>query len=162
MKALLLSLEQAKALYEQGGAAKDLALKVYTEEELIKQGRPHSWEEFCENYPIQDSEYFITTNSDIVNYHESFSDFHRMADKDRNICISEQEAEAFLALMQLRQLRKAWVGDWKPDWSDLDQKKWCILLCDGGFYIEDCYNYGRRYLSPPENWRKSSSLVSGF
>lgn len=31
---------------------------------------------------------------------------------DRNICVSSEEAEAFLALMQLRQLRKAWIGDW--------------------------------------------------
>lgn len=31
---------------------------------------------------------------------------------DKNICVSSEEAEAFLALMQLRQLRKAWIGDW--------------------------------------------------
>jgi hypothetical protein len=35
---------------------------------------------------------------------------------DRNLCSSREEAEAFLALMQLRQLRKAWVGSWEqPD-----------------------------------------------
>lgn len=35
---------------------------------------------------------------------------------DKNWCTSKEEAEAFLALMQLRQLRKAWVGDWEqPD-----------------------------------------------
>lgn len=28
-------------------------------------------------------------------------------------CVSKEEAEAFRALMQLRQLRKAWVGDWE-------------------------------------------------
>ena len=33
---------------------------------------------------------------------------------DKNICISKEETEAFLALMQLRQLRKAWVDDWEP------------------------------------------------
>lgn len=33
---------------------------------------------------------------------------------DKNLCTSKEEAEAFLALMQLRQLRKAWVGNWKP------------------------------------------------
>ena len=31
----------------------------------------------------------------------------------RNWITSKEEAEAFLALMQLRQLRKAWVGDWE-------------------------------------------------
>ena len=32
---------------------------------------------------------------------------------DKNYCISLVEADAFLALMQLRQLRKAWVGVWE-------------------------------------------------
>lgn len=36
---------------------------------------------------------------------------------DKNICISSKEAEAFLALMQLRQLRRAWIGDWNYDVS---------------------------------------------
>lgn len=53
-----------------------------------KLGPPRSWDEFCEKFPIQ----------------------------NRNLCSSREEAEAFLALMQLRQLRKAWVGSWEqPD-----------------------------------------------
>lgn len=39
---------------------------------------------------------------------------------DRNLCTSKEEAEAFLALMQLRQLRKAWIGDWKPNTYDVN------------------------------------------
>ena len=35
----------------------------------------------------------------------------------QNWCVSKEEAEAFLALMQLRQLRKAWVGDWEQSSS---------------------------------------------
>ena len=42
---------------------------------------------------------------------------------DKNFCTSKEEAEAFLALIQLRQLRKAWVGDWEIT----DQPYYCII-----------------------------------
>lgn len=75
-----------------------------------KQNPPRSWEEFCKKYPIQTEETFIDIDSSIIpiNYERE-----RKLGKDRNQCVSKGEAEAFLALMQLRQLRKAWVGDWE-------------------------------------------------
>lgn len=75
-----------------------------------KQGRPRSWEEFCKRYPKQKGEYFIGINSNIRMYDKTYP---RSSDYDKNVCTSKEEAEAFLALMQLRQLRKAWVGDWE-------------------------------------------------
>ena len=76
-----------------------------------KQTPPRSWEEFCKRYLKKDGESFINSVSEIVTYGlPSIRD----EKKDKNICISIEEAEAFLALMQLRQLRKAWVGDWNP------------------------------------------------
>ena len=73
-----------------------------------KDNKPRSWEEFCENYPVKDAEYYIDGDSIISNCgnHSRDKTFHR------SMCTSKKEAEAFLALMQLRQLRKAWVGDW--------------------------------------------------
>lgn len=76
-----------------------------------KQVPPRSWEEFCKKYPIQKGETYISPSSDI---HTFKGDAFRDAELDKCICTSKEEAEAFLALMQLRQLRKAWVGDWKP------------------------------------------------
>lgn len=77
-----------------------------------KQEPPRSWEEFCKNYPKTANEHYIWTNSSIVQVDENSP---RNTKHDKNHCISREEAEAFLALMQLRQLRKAWVGDWEPD-----------------------------------------------
>ena len=75
-----------------------------------KQGPPRSWEEFCERYPVKKGEAYINLESEVkvLNYDSTSSRTSRC------MCTSEEEAEAFLALMQLRQLRKAWVGDWKP------------------------------------------------
>lgn len=79
-----------------------------------KQTPPRSWEEFCKRYPVQNGEYFITPNSSTVSKTDWSCNFNRHPIQGRNWCVSMEEAEAFLALMQLRQLRKAWIGDWEP------------------------------------------------
>lgn len=76
-----------------------------------KDNKPKSWKEFCERYPKKSGETFISSTSEIFVYNiPSIRDEKR----DMNVCASKEEAEAFLALMQLRQLRKAWVGEWEP------------------------------------------------
>ena len=76
-----------------------------------KDNKPKSWKDFCERYPKKIGETFISSTSEIFVYNiPSIRDEKR----DMNVCTSKEEAEAFLALMQLRQLRKAWVGEWKP------------------------------------------------
>lgn len=68
---------------------------------------PKSWKEFCEKFPIRKGEAFIDENG----CHELSADlFTRTCP---NWCTSIEEAEAFLAFIQLRQLRKTLVGDWK-------------------------------------------------
>ena len=83
---------------------------------------PKTWEEFCEKNPIKRGECIIDIYSNI----QKTIGGKRHAKEDKNYCISEQEAEAFLALMQLRQLRKAYVKDWEPDWTDSINTKYCI------------------------------------
>lgn len=75
-----------------------------------KQTPPRSWEEFCEKYPVKKGKAYLLPSTDGVftaeeNYHGK-----RLS---KIWCVSKEEAEAFLALMQLTQLRKAWVGNWK-------------------------------------------------
>ena len=78
-----------------------------------KDNKPRSWEEFCENYPLTGKEYFINMDSIIKkNVYNADAYINRSVKHGKNWINSKEEAEAFLALMQLRQLRKAWVGDW--------------------------------------------------
>lgn len=76
-----------------------------------KDSKPRTWKDFCKNYPRTKDEYFICDDSAIDQVYNTTPPRDAIADK--NICTSKEEAEAFLALMQLRQLRKAWVGDWE-------------------------------------------------
>ena len=73
-----------------------------------KQKPPRSWEEFRKRYPVTKNEYCIKEPGYTLGAGTNF--------ETRNCatwCTSEEEAKAFLALMQLRQLRKAWIGDWE-------------------------------------------------
>jgi hypothetical protein len=79
---------------------------------------PKTWEEFCERNPIKEKEAFINSGSGIVSLNDfAYARKFRLCDGDKNICTSVQEAEAFLALIQLRQLRKAYVKDWEPTYK---------------------------------------------
>lgn len=101
---------------------KDVTITIPDNCELIKKGnsyvitekdtKPKSWEDFCENFPLTSEDCYIDTNSTLSGFGPK-QVIIRNATNDKNYCISWVEAEAFLALMQLRQLRKAWVGDWE-------------------------------------------------
>jgi hypothetical protein len=74
---------------------------------------PKTWEEFCERNPVTLDEYWIEAVQS--RYCKNPLKRKRLADMDKNVCVSLQEAKAFTALMQLRQLRKAYVKDWEPN-----------------------------------------------
>lgn len=76
---------------------------------------PKTWEEFCKKNPIKRGECLINAFSEIKETISVGDD--RDADKDKTYFTSKQEAKAFLALMQLRQLRKVYVKDWEPDYK---------------------------------------------
>ena len=91
---------------------------------------PKTWKEFCKNTPIQKGECVISVFSELLETQSPKS--NRDPDEDKNYCTSKQEAQAFRALMQLRQLRKAYVKDWKPDWTDEHCRKYNIAV-DGKY-----------------------------
>lgn len=107
---------------------------------------PKTWEEFCEKYFLKGDEAFINATSELEIIRESFGRRFRLCEEDKNICTSKQEAEAFLALMQLRQLRKAYVKNWEPD---LGKKEYYgIVYTYNSIKVEE-YQWNYRSLSFP-------------
>ena len=90
--------------------------------EDIIQKLPETWEEFCKLYPIKEEEYYIELNS----IPTEVSIGERFDHDDKNILPSKKAAEAHLALMQLHQLRDCYRQNWKPDWKNNCQAKYCI------------------------------------
>lgn len=54
---------------------------------------------------------------------------------NRNVFATEEQAQASIALAQLSQLKKAYNGDWEPDWLS-NEEKYCIFLRP-----KDIYSY---------------------
>lgn len=102
---------------------------VYNEDtqkiEIVKIGLPKTWEEFCGDNPIKKNEYFIDEYGEIIYAAEK----HR-ATNLKNILPNKETAEAFLALMQLIQLRDCYRQGWTPDWKN-NENKFTIEIIDG-------------------------------
>ena len=119
-----LTLDKAKEWYKKGGELREIALQAFTERELNP--LPRSWEEFCENHPIQDHEAFINyASSNITICKECAGSglgfWMRKPEKDRCKCVSQKSAEAHLAMIQLEQLRDCWWNGWKPEWNNCEK-----------------------------------------
>ena len=125
---LSVDIETAKQWYKTNNETlKQLALSVFTEEELTKVEFPTSWEEFCEQNSGVDCEYYINDIGEI----KSCSDTYRANENDKNLLETEEDAEAILALIQLKRLRDAWwkILNYQADWNDI-KDKYCICICN--------------------------------
>ena len=103
---------------------------------------PKTWEEFCERNRIGDKR-FCLCHGDIVGTSVSKNTL-----RDTTLMASIEEARAFKALMQLRQLRKAYVKDWEPDWRD-DNLKYCIEGANGNELLIHSWYHSSHILSFP-------------
>jgi len=105
--------------------------------EIVKVELPKTWEEFCEDNPIKKNEYFIDEYGEITYAAEK----HR-ATNLKNILPNKETAEAFLALMQLVQLRDCYRQGWKPDWND-GNEKYIIVQYNNLLSYEVCQRISR-------------------
>ena len=125
---LTVDIETAKQWYKTNNETlKQLALSLFTEEELTKVEPPTSWEEFCEQNSMIDSEYYINNTSEISLCLGSY----RESEKDKNLLETQEDAEAILALIKLKRLRDAWwkALNYQADWIDI-KDKYCICICN--------------------------------
>lgn len=126
-RTIQLTLEKAKEFYKKGGEFRDLVLSAFTEEELTKVELPKTWEEFCNNYKVQNDECYISSDSTIKR--AFLPNNPRLICTDSNLLPNRQAAEAHLALIKLHQLRDCYRQGWKPDWPD-KSPKW--FICKNG------------------------------
>lgn len=108
-----LSLEKAKEYYNKGGELREIALQVYSEDEMFKHELPKTWKEYLN----------IMYKEDIEKYQEA--EIAYMS----NACI---------AYSKLRYLHEYYRQGWEPDWSDSEQTKYCIID-NNGLSVVECY-----------------------
>ena len=146
--------EKKGTIAEMYACANDELKKVieskFSKEELgIKKELPNSWEEFVEQNKIKNNESYITGLSDICHVDK---DRVRLSSEDRNILPNKETAEAFLALMQLIQLRDCYRDGWKPDWSE-GSVKYSIVNYNGKIDMKENISNSRLLSFPTPNLR---------
>lgn len=145
-RTLEITLAIAKEWYKgDNNALKELALQAYTETELQPVTCVKSWEEFCEQNSKVGCDYYIHTGSQIHTCIGSFRD----KEGDRNLLATKEDAEAFLALIQLKRLRDQWWEslNWKPDYTDYTYK-YIIVVDENEISIGTAIIY-HRFLAFP-------------
>ena len=84
----------------------------------IEDKRANSWKEYCDMKKGKDS-YVVDMYGNVRT--TTFSDAPVVGEFD-----NKEEARVFAAFSRLIKLRKNWVGDWKPDWTN-DESKYAII-----------------------------------
>ena len=143
---LSVDIESAKNWYKSNNETlKQLALSVFTEEELTKVEVPTSWEEFCNKYPNINNEWYINPISHI----DMFKKGDRISYEDKNLLETKEDAEGILALIQLKRLRDDWwkALDWKPDYADASCK-YTIIVDRNAIHISTTITYQRVLVFP--------------
>ena len=149
-----LSLDTAKRLYEQGGEYRDIALTAFKEHELIGDGLPKTWEEYCAKHGEVGDKIKASLDSayTVINKY-IFSDY--------------KQAQAYIAMIKLYLLRDEYRQGWKPDWSDNCYKygvKWNIFPRKKELIVT-WRNYDPLFLSLSENcpsFPLASPIINDF
>ena len=120
----------AKRWYKQGGELKEMALGAFSEKELIGDGLPKTWDEYCAKHGdmgviIKAS---LGTAYVALNKHV-FSDY--------------KQAQAHITKMKLHLLRDEYRQGWLPDWEDDNQDKYVILSSKGERCVAYCQSISR-------------------
>ena len=92
--------------------------------EDIKPKLPKTWEEFCNNYKIQEEECYINIDAEIE---KAVLSRNRLIYGDSNVLPNKQAAEAHLALIKLHQLRNCYRQGWVPNWNNENEERYSIL-----------------------------------
>jgi len=121
-KQIEITIETAKRWYEQGNLEmKQLALEAFPE---LEKRLPKSWGELKEV-----TGFYVDYGSDIA-----YAEKVESTNFNRNLFVTQEQAEASVALAQLSQLREAYRKGWIPDWKNTKQEKHCIIFNENETY----------------------------
>ena len=114
---------------------------------LRKQLRPTNWEELTRVYKDKASFLYSSCFDEVIegnfDSHIGLGEF-----------VDEETACAFVALWKLLSYRKAWIGDWKPDWTNKKQIKFVILRRENEIKKIKCWFISRSMSFPTEEMCK--------
>ena len=142
-----LPLETAKRWYEQGGELKEMALGAFSEKELIGDGLPKTWDEYCAKYGEVGDKIKASLNT-------AYMTINRYVFSD---C---KQAQAHIAKMKLHLLRNEYRRGWMPEWGNIDESKFVIEMAGNELTVE---NYGiTRHFLAFQDEKQAKEFLTNF
>lgn len=86
----------------------------------IEDKRVYSWQEYCQIMKGKRSYFLHPLNKEVDS--DKFGDEPALAEFE-----DKEDVKPLYAFIKLLKLRRNWVGDWKPDWTNEDQSKFVII-----------------------------------
>ena len=142
-----LPLDTAKRWYEQGGELREIALGAFSEKELIGDGLPKTWDEYCAKHGEVGDKIKASLNTAYMTINKyTFSDY--------------KQAQAHIAMIKLHLLRDEYRQGWKPDWRNVDESKFVIEMVANELSIN---NYGiTRYSLSFQDEKRADKFLTNF
>ena len=139
-------LDTAKRWYKQGGELKEIALGAFSEKELIGDGLPKTWDEYCAKHGDMGVIIKASLGTAYVALNKQvFSDY--------------KQAQAHIAKMKLHLLRDEYRQGWLPEWMDYEQDKYVIQKFIDEYVIR-LYNTTSYFLSFQDDERANEFLTN--
>lgn len=108
-RCIKITLDTAMRMYEQGGEFREMALGAFSEKELIGDGLPKTWDEYCAKHGEVGDKIKASLNTAYMTINKHiFSDY--------------KQAQAYIALIKLHLLRDEYRNGWLPYFGDISKK----------------------------------------
>lgn len=112
----------------------------------IEDDKVRSWDEYCKKVDGNNSFYYDDGTADIwegeICKEPNLSEFE-----------DKEDVESLVAFVKLLKLRKDWVGDWKPDWKNVNEAKYLIVVDENEITNGRNYSMSRPLSFPTEEMR---------
>ena len=103
----------AKRWYKQGGELKEMALGAFSEKELIGDGLPKTWDEYCAKH----GDMGVIIKASLGTAYVAL---------DKHVFSDYKQTQAYIAKMKLHLLRDEYRQGWKPNYN-IRQDKYTII-----------------------------------
>lgn len=146
IRTIEIPLDTAKRWYEQGGELREIALGAFSEKELIGDGLPKTWDEYCAKHGDMGVIIKASLGTAYVALKKHvFSDY--------------KQAQAHIAMIKLHLLRDEYRQGWLPEWMDYEQDKYVIQKFIDEYVIR-LYNTTSYFLSFQDDERANEFLTN--
>ena len=144
----IINIPEGYEIDREKSTERQIVLKKIKSKKIVlkKIERPRTWEEYCDKMKGKTSYYVSSYDYEVKS--SLFGDTPLVEEFD-----NKEDAVAFDAFCKLRKMRKDWVKEWKPDWTNIYQPKYAIANSSNKLVDCTCREISHPLSFPTEEMR---------